>query len=195
MPFRNWPVFTEAHAHASQEWNQLPPDVAYMPSNMQISPVSQTVSWFHLHLSQATRSDQLFTNAEDNHVRMLTGPFLQVVKCSSLLRSRKQVVHGPTALKHTSTIKLKHYGKLENVYKSRHMVISCILWKILFIFPTRDLNNHENGWLAHKHEQNPLLRPSLFGNSNHVAFLRWAATWCKEHQGASATSGTNNKDS
>lgn len=112
--------------------------------------------------SRRWHSDKLVTNAEDNHVRTLTGPFLQVAKCSQPPEVQVQVAHGPTALKNTSTIKLKHYGKLENAYKSRRVAISCILWKILFTCPTRDLNNHEKAWPAHNHEQNPLPRPSLW---------------------------------
>lgn len=94
--------------------------------------------------------------------------------------SRRQVVHGPTALKNTSATKLKHYGKLENMYESRHMVNSCTSWKTFFTFPTRDASNDENAWIAHKHEQDPLLRASLHGNGNHGTLLRWAATWYED---------------
>lgn len=126
---------------------------------------------------------------------VLTAHSCMLLSALRLLRCRRQVVHRPTALKHTSTVKLKHYGKLENVHESRHMVISSTLWKILFTFSTRHLNNRGNTWLAHKHEQTPLLRPSLCRNSNHATFLRWAATCCKEHQEVNAPSGTNNEGS
>lgn len=135
----------------------------------QASAASQTVPRFHPSLLQAIYSDELFTNAKDNH-RDANRPFLQVPSALSHPMSRRQVVHGATALKNTSATKLKHY-------RSRHMVNSCTSWEDFFTFPTRDLGNDENAWLAHKHEQDPLLRVSWQANCNHGTFLRWAATW------------------
>lgn len=48
-----------------------------------------------------------------------------LLSAASLPGSRRQAVHGLTALKHTSATKFKHQGTLENVYKGRHMVSSC----------------------------------------------------------------------
>lgn len=148
-----------------------------MPSNTQVSPVSQTsqtVPRFHPPLLQVTHSDKLLTNARGNHTEMPTGPFPQVGKSSQPLRVRE----AGGARAHCTKAHFSHKTQtLREVWKrvqeQAHGQLLHLM-KNSFTFPTRDL--YENAWLPHRHDQDPLLRASLQGNGNHGTFPRWAAT-------------------
>lgn len=103
----NWPVFTEAHAHASQEWSQFPTNISAHKFLLHLKPYhDSTLPCWGWHI-QINSSQMLRTIIQRCHPTIqVTHRFLQVAKCSQA--PRIQEVHGPAVLKCTSATKLKH---------------------------------------------------------------------------------------